>query len=204
MKKLLLSTALLSIASPALANDYNSLSPLSGFYVGGFAGYTDVDVDGPGGTDFDLDGKDYGLFAGYQADALLDKTINRMGLGLNGAIEFDYAWSNADKNIGAANVEKDSEWGINFRPGLSFLSETTPLGLNPYGIVGYRRASFDGSSGGFSADEHFDGFELGVGTELVAYGDYGVRLDYSHVWYEENNGFDPSENNIRAGLAYHF
>lgn len=208
MKKLLLTTAaLIAVAAPAQADNYNyeSLSYLSGFYVGGFAGHTWNDVDTPvAGVDLDIDGGDYGVFFGYKADALLDETINRVGLGLNGAIEAHYAWSGADDEVGAVDFEKEGEWGISFRPGLSILDETMPWGINPYAILGYKHLELEGETAGVSEDESFDGFELGIGTEIITYGDFGVRLDYSHTWYGEESGFDPDSDDIRLGVAYHF
>ena len=87
---------------------------------------------------------------------------------------------------------------------MNFISEVTPLNINPYGILGYRRAEFEASTGGASADEDFDGFELGIGTELVAYENVGIRAEYSYTWYSEEDNIDPSEHNMRIGAAYHF
>ena len=195
-------------ASPAIAQ-YNqkthhnyaegTVSPLSGVYAGAFGGYTWADADvSSGGGKADLNGDEYGVFLGYQLDTLLDKSL---GLGINGALEIYYAWSDLEDTTSAGvEVEKDNEWGISFRPGLSFVDRYTPLGLKPYGIVGYRRAEYETAGG----DEIFDGFELGLGTELIAYQDFGVRLDYTHVWYSEEEGLDPDEDNLRLGVAYHF
>lgn len=183
-----------------------SITPLSGFYAGGFGGYgwSDLEVEG-GGPEFDVNGADYGLFVGYQLDALLDSGL---GMGINGAIEFHYAWSNADDSQTVAGIgidaEKDHEWGVSFRPGLSFIDQYAPFGVKPYGIIGYRQAEFEVGAAGVSGDETYNGFELGIGTELIAYDDFGVRLDYSHVWYGEENGVDPDENDVRLGVAYHF
>ena len=102
------------------------------------------------------------------------------------------------------NIEKDHEWGVSFRPGLSFVDDAMPFGIKPYGIIGYKRANFEATTAGVSDDEDFDGFELGFGTELMAYNDFGVRLDYSHTWYEDKSGFDPSVDDLRLGVAYHF
>lgn len=166
-----------------------SISPLSGAYIGAYGGYGWTDADASG----DLDGGDYGLFAGYSLDVLMDRTL---GLGLNGSIEGFYGWSDQDDG----GADKENEWGINFRPGLSFIDDYT-LGLKPYGIIGYRRAEFDSPAGGTN---WHDGFELGIGTELMAFSDFGVRLDYSHVWYDEDGGIDPSEDDLRLGVAFHF
>jgi hypothetical protein len=198
-------------ADPRSGSDYNNrregeITPLSGVYLGGFGGYDWSDVNVDSGPDFDVNGGDYGVFLGYQLDAFLDQTL---GMGINGAIEAHYAWSNADddETVGGVNfdAEKDHEWGISFRPGLSFIDDMTPFGIKPYGIIGYRRAQYSvDAPGGVSGDEDYNGFELGIGTELIAYNDFGVRLDYSHVWYGEKDNVDPDEHDLRLGIAYHF
>jgi len=182
-------TSTTTTTTPTYRDDTSSTgnTMLTGAYVGVLGGYGTTDLDG---TTAEPDGWDYGVFAGYKLDRFLQDNI-----GINGAIEGYYAWSNADDTVNGVNVEKDHDWGVNFRPGFS-ISET----INPYGIIGYRRANFKTAG----SDEDYDGFELGIGTELVAWGDYGMRLDYSHTWYEEKNGIDPSEDDIRVGVAYHF
>lgn len=168
-------------------------SPLSGVYVGGYGGYGWTDADINGGGDADLDGVDYGGFVGYTLDTLLDRTI---GMGINGSLEAFYGGSSQDDG----DFDKGQEWGVNFRPGLSFVDDYT-MGLKPYGIIGYRNGEFDSASGG--KDWH-DGFELGLGTEVIAEGNFGIRLDYSHVWWSDEGGVDPDEDDLRLGVAYHF
>lgn len=202
MKNILLTGLLCGAATLTMANaahadmdDRMGLAP----YVGIQGGYTTGESE-VGSTDIDVDGGDYGVFAGIKADALLDQTVNRLGLGLTGAIETHYNWSDADGSSGGVDLEKDHDWGVSFRPGLNFISDVTPLNINPYGILGYRRAEFEANS----SDENFDGFELGIGTELVAYENVGIRAEYSYTWYSEEDDIDPSEHNMRIGAAYHF
>lgn len=197
-KSILLAAAAALFALPltAVAEPLQT-TPSTGFYAGVFGGYGWTDVDAAAGPAFDVDGGDYGIMAGYELGGLLQNNFN---LGIQGALEISYAWSSADDTVGGVTTEKNHEWGINFRPGLTFISNAMAMDLKPYAILGYRRAEFESAGG----DEGYDGFELGIGTELVAYGDYGVRLDYTHVFYEDKGGLDPDENDLRLGLTYHF
>jgi outer membrane immunogenic protein len=181
------------------------VSDRSGVYLGGYGGYGWTDADVSGGGSADLSGGDYGLFVGYQLDGM----FRNMNMGINGSIEAHYGWSEADDRVTVAgvpiDVSKENEWGISFRPGLTFIDEAVaPVGIKPYGIIGYRQTELEASGAGATGDETFHGFELGIGTELIAFNDFGVRLDYSHVWYGEESGIDPDEDNLRLGLAYHF
>jgi hypothetical protein len=216
----LATTALFLLAAPAQAQTYNStsqnydyntstsmpeLSPLSGFYAGGFGGYDWSSVETGSGADFDVDGSDYGLFVGYSLDTLLN---NNLGLGINASIEGHYAWSSADDEFTVAGIplsaEKQHEWGISFRPGLSFINSYMPLDMKPYAILGYREAEFETTIGGVKNSESLHGFELGVGSEVIAFKDFGVRLDLSHVFYDNKDGLEADETDLRLGAAYHF
>ena len=198
MKKLLLATAaVMTFASTGVMADtyYKDGDRPDGYsyspYIGAYGGYG-WSEDGS----VDMNGGQYGLYLGMQADSLLDATINRTGLALSGAVEFSYGWNNADDD----GFERDSEWGISFRPGLGIISNTLDLETVPYAIIGYKRAEIDTPTG---SNDH-DGFELGLGTELVAYDHLSTRLEYSHTWFEEQGGFDPDDDSIRLGVGYRF
>jgi outer membrane immunogenic protein len=189
--------------APAMAKDYVDRT-FTGPYMGVYGGYgwQDGDIDGAG--DVELDGGDYGVYAGFKADTLLDNTVNQLGLGLTGAVEIYYGWSDSDQTIGALSLEKNHEYGISFRPGLSIIDDLSPVDVNPYGILGYKRAEFEATIPGASGDETYDGFELGIGTEVVAYDNVGVRIEYAHTWYGEEDGIDIDEDTVRLGLGYNF
>ncbi len=192
MKNLLLGTvAVFALTTAgAQAQEYNAngydISP----YVGAYGGYG-WQYDGA-----DLDGGDYGIYAGVSADGLLDYTINRVGLGLSGRLEGHYGMSSSDGD----GVEKENEWGVSFKPGFSFVDQYLPVIAEPYAIVGYRNTEFE--VGG--SDDNYHGFELGLGGEVLAYDNVAVRLEYTHVFYGSENGFNPDEDNIRLGLGYSF
>ncbi len=195
--------ALTMVATQTSAQTYdNNDRTFTGPYIGVYGGYGWNDVDTSIG-DTDVDGGDYGIYAGFKADTVLDKTVNQFGLGLTGAVEVYYGGSSADDNIGVATVDKDYEYGIRFLPGLAVLNDISPVGYNPYGILGYKRANFEVDGLG---DETFNGFELGLGTELVAYDDLSVRVEYAHTWYGDKDiggvNVDNSEDTLRLGVAY--
>lgn len=204
---MLISTA--ALAATSSSSSYNrtnvSDSPFTGPYVGGFGGYDWTDADtNVAGFNPDIRGWEGGVFAGFRVDGLLNR-MNGLGIGLNGAIEGFYGWSNSDDHIGGVRVEKDNEWGVSFRPGLSFIDEAmSPVGFTPYGIIGYRNTKFDAFAGGASGSERYNGLEAGVGTQLLASGHWGLRAEYSHVWYRAENGVDPDSDNVRMGLSYQF
>lgn len=175
-------------AAPVEARTSNPYTPSTGPYVGVTGGYN----WGEG-----IEGGEFGVFAGVEVGRMIDRHLN---WGMFGALEAHYIWSESDGSVGGVGIGKDNEWGISFRPGFDFIADSAPLGLKPYAILGYRRAEFEG--GGVSTD--FDGFELGLGTQLMAWGQVGLRLDYTHVFYEEKGGLDPDEDNLRLGLSYHF
>ncbi len=208
MKKTLLISTMLGLClalapAQAAAPARHSTDMWSSFYAGGFGGYGWTDGELAGGPTFDVNGTEYGAFAGYEIGTLIKWPVT-----LNGALEFHYGWSNADETrtvgLAAVQVEKDHEWGINFRPGLAFIFDRAEMNLKPYGILGYRRAEFDTTTAGVSNSEQYNGFDLGIGTELIAFNNFGTRLDYSHVFYQEKNGLDPDENDVRLGVVFHF
>lgn len=204
MKKLLLGTvAILGVASfqtAAQAQDSTFASP----YLGVYGGYGWADADNANGADPSPSGTDYGIYGGVKIDSLLDQTVNQAGLGLTGALEVHWGGSTADDTVGGVTVEKNREYGISFKPGMSFLNNDAVFDINPYAIIGYRNTEFEAKVAGLSADEIYHGFELGLGTELVAYDNMAVRLDYTHVWYGEENGIDPDEDNLRVGVGFNF
>lgn len=203
MKKLLLGTvAALSVATFQTAQAQDSV--IAGPYVGVYGGYGWTSADNSNGADPDPSGTDYGIYAGFKADSLLNSTVNKTGLALTGALEVHYGGSTADDTVGGVKVEKGREYGVSFRPGMSFLNNDYIIDVNPYAIIGYRNTEFEASVAGLSADETYHGFELGLGTELVAYDNMAIRLDYTHVWYGEENGIDPDEDNLRVGVGFNF
>jgi opacity protein-like surface antigen len=209
MKYLLLAGVALLALSPVAANAAEgTMSPLSGFYVGGYGGYSwnEAELDG---TDFelDVDGADYGGFVGYKLGWLMDE-VNGFGIGMSGALEVSYGSSEADDDdeLGAlGSVEKGDDWGVSFRPGFEAVDNmTSPLGFTPYGILGWRWTEYEADTVAGDDEETYDGFELGLGTEITTFGNFGVRAEYSHTFYGEQDDIDIDSDAVRVGLAYHF
>lgn len=193
---LLAATALACAVSQAQA----ASERMTGFYAGGYGGYgwTDADLAGPDG---DVYGGDYGILAGVEIGDFINKTA---GTGFSAALQMHYGWSNASDTVGTTTIDKNHEWGVSFRPGLAFLSDTDEMGLKSYGILGWRRAEYNVTTAGASTENDFDGFDLGLGAEVMMNRNVGLRAEYTHVFYEQIGGMDPDEDNLRAGVAFHF
>ncbi len=180
-----------------------SNSPFTGPYVGAYGGYDWTYANTHiAGFNPKTRGGDYGVFAGVRIDGLLNR-VNGLGIGLNGSIEGFYGWSDSDNTSSGVAVSKENEWGVSFRPGLSFLNSKA-MGVTPYGILGYRNTEFEAFSGTSGASERFNGFDLGIGTQLLAMGALGVRAEYTHTWYKSERGIDPDSDNVRVGISYQF
>jgi len=173
-------------------------------YIGAYGGYAMTETEIEDTPTSEPDGFDYGVFVGVKVDNILKSA----GLGLTGAIEVHYGASGADDTVNDAGtpvtVEKGSEFGISFRPGLSLGQISEVLNINPYGILGYKNTEFEITSPATTVERDFNGFELGIGTQLMAYDNYLVRLEYAHTFYGDKDGFDPSEDTVRLGVAYQF
>ena len=208
MKKILSGVcAALVSSTPVFAKTESTASAtaVNGPYIGIYGGYdwTDIDDDTTG-TSADLNGWDGGVFVGYRLDTLLDVTKG-IGIGGGAAIEAFYGISNSDDTAAGINIEKEDEWGVSLRPGLSFFDGmTSGTAIAPYGILGYRNTEFKGTVGGFTGSERYDGFELGIGTQLMAMGSVGLRVEYAHTWYGSEGGVDPDSDDVRLGLSMHF
>lgn len=205
----LIATAFATVACafPALAKtttDSSGNTFLTGPYVGVFGGYDWTDIDfKPTGASVDPDGWEGGVFAGYKFDRLFGMDRNFL-FSASAAIEGFYGVSRADETSAGTRVDKDNEWGVSFRPGLSVIDRIAgDTGLSPYAILGYRNTEFK-SSGAVVSSERYDGFELGIGTELVAFNHGGLRLEYAHTWYGSQGGIDPASDDLRLGISLHF
>ena len=202
MRKLLMGfVAALSMVTlqtaQAQENTYETGS--SNFYAGLYGGYGATDADNSNGPDPEPSGIEYGIYGGYKIDSIMKE----WDIALTGAVEIYYGGSNADETTGGVRLEKGREYGIRLLPGISFLDDRF-WDLSPYGILGYRVTEYEANDGVLSFDEDYNGFELGIGTEFLTVEDLSFRVDYTHVFYAEDNGIDPSEDNLRFGVTYNF
>jgi hypothetical protein len=187
----------LGLSATAIAQDWKPI-----LYVGGYGGYGASD----GYRDNEPSGLDYGVFAGFKFQRLMSANW-----GVTAAIEGNLGGSGIEDEgqVNGVNIttEKNHEYGISFRPGLTFKPSASFI-LNPYAIIGYRATEYDvtGSLGGFtsSATAEYDGFELGLGTNLLTYNNFDLRFEYSRTFYDANGLFSPDEDSFRFGLVYHF
>jgi hypothetical protein len=170
----------------------------SGFYIGGILGLVSTDASltatSGGGTASlspDISGLDYGMSAGYRHFFSEEFFVDS---------EIDFAFSNADDSVGGLNFDKNHGYGLAIKPGYVIDSD-----VKVYGILGYRWAEYELSSGTASAEETFDGLSYGLGGEYSISDDYGIALEYHRVNYGSYNenlsgtnaNYDGDENQFK-------
>jgi len=186
--------ALVLIPSLSMAQNVSATT-----YVGAYGGYAmNEGFSNNINSDIEADGLDFGAFAGFRFETLSDSNTS-----FTASFEAFLGSSFVEGNVGNVSLEKNYEYGISFRPGLAF-KPTQNLKINPYAILGYRISEFESRSANVTANRDFDGFELGVGTNLLTFDNIDLRFEYSHIFWGEEAGFEPDEDSLRLGLVYNF
>lgn len=183
-------------------------SAFDGPYVGAQIGYSVYDfklttpsetIDGVSGR-----GADGGVYAGW--GMLFSPTYY-------GGVEAEYSWSGAKHETtspGASGEIKDKDnFGLSAR--LGWLPSSNVM---LYGRAGWQRASLDYSGnvagiGAATINKDHDGFRLGVGTDVAMAGNWLMRLEYDHTWYNKETlapgaESEPRNDLFRVGVAYKF
>ncbi len=206
--------ASLSMAGVASAQESN----FEGFYVGGQAGYSIINVDvttSAGSADDDMDGFGGGGYVGFG--------------GTNGALygsieaEVGYDGANYDESIsvpGVGSASLDLEAGLTYGVGFR-VGAVVDDKLLVYGRFGWVRTNGDldlqvtltgiGSASS-SGDEDFDGLRFGGGVEGMLADNIGIRGEYTYTIYEDETvnilgvpvEFDNSQHLFRVGVAWYF
>ena len=199
-KSLIFAVALVasfSIAGAASAQESN----FEGFYVGGQAGYSiinvEVSITGVGSADDDMDGFGGGGFIGFGG------TNGQLYGGIEAELGFDGAEWSQNRAGGSDDVEAQLTFGLGARIG--YVIDDRYL---IYGRFGWVRTNADYSFVGIgSGDEDFDGGRFGGGVE-GKFGNIGVRGEYTYTIYEDKTvlgvNVDPDQHLFRIGVAYYF
>lgn len=150
----------------------------AGVYAGVQTGYSNIGVGS-----FDVDGVDYGLFAGYNTPVL-----ERFVVGL----ETDFTLSSVNFE---SLVDVRHAFGVYGRLGYK-LTDTTLV----YGKAGFvtTNVSFGGES------DTAEGIRAGVGFDSFITESFFVRLEGSYTDYARLGGFESDQYRATVGLGYKF
>lgn len=209
INKAILGAALLAgtaLSTPAFA--YEESNSFEGFYIGAQAGYgmTDMEVnDRNGGNllngNMHADGILGGVFAGYGFMS------DRVYFGL----EADFEYSDVDQKMtydgDSFRAEKEYGFSVSGRLGYEIVDNAMV-----YFRLGYNGSEYEFKevSGGVTTkkDDFLNGFELGLGAEMMIHDNVTMRLEYKHTFFEDmsknNVKLEPSENKVVLGFAFIF
>jgi opacity protein-like surface antigen len=202
-KAYILAAAMAAMASSAMASSFD------GFYVGGQIGHNSSELKitediTPASYEWDGDGIDYGLHAGY------GKTIaSNVYIG----VEVDGELSSAEikETFGTTTLtaSKEYAYGASFRAGYAFDN------VMPYVKVGYKHAEFEGkASGAFvgTESESTGGLSFGGGIEAAVADNIAIRGEVARTNYGKFSDTDgvntitykTTETAIKLGASYRF
>lgn len=189
-----------------------------GFYAGiqgGYDSYRDrQNINSPGAsgiigtTALSATGVEGGLFVGYGATLTnwfyLGGEIfaNTSNAGIN------YSTSDALGTY-TARFKAHDTWGIALLPGANI--NNTSLAYLRFGWNWANLKSNESVTGSPSTSKSntSNGFNAGLGLESLLKGNFSLRTEFSHTWYNSfNTGYgssiNPSDNQFNLGLIYHF
>lgn len=189
-----------------------------GFYVGAQIGYDSYrdrhNINSPGAsgiigtTALSATGVEAGLLVGY--GTTINKWFyvggelfaNTSNAGIN------YSTSDALGTY-TARFKAHDTWGLALFPGVKITDST--LGYLRFGWNWANLKASESVTGSPSTSKGntSNGFNSGLGMETLLKGNWSLRTEYSHTWYNSfNTGYgtsiNPSDNQYNLGLIYHF
>ena len=191
-------------------------SNFEGFYVGGQAGYSiinvDVSVTGVGSADDDMDGFGGGGFVGFGGTNGSIYGSIEAEVGYDGA-QWDTSVSVPGVGSATLDLEAQLTYGVGFRVG-----GVVADNLLIYGRIGWVRTNVEAeatvsiiglATASASDDEDLDGFRIGGGVEGKLADNIGVRGEYTYTIYEDPSdvsgvSLDINQHLFRVGVAYYF
>src|SRR5574340_34636 len=188
----------LALGMSAAAGVASAATPFNGFYGGGQIGYSVYDislsepglsVDGVSGS-----GADGCVFGGWGM---------KLAPNYYGGLEAEYNWSGAEHQTDGAKIQDKDNYGISGR--LGWLPSNNVM---LYGRLGWQRATLEYSAPGISDEQDHDGMRVGVGAEVAMTGNWLMRADYAHTFYDDvtilGTNYEPDNDVFRVGVAFQF
>jgi opacity protein-like surface antigen len=204
LKLSLLAVAMVATASSAVASSFD------GFYVGGQVGHNSSELKvteniTPATYEWDGDGIDYGIHAGY------GKTVAKsVYIGVEVEGELSSAEIKETFATTTLTATKEYAYGAAFRAGYTFDS------VMPYVKVGYKKAEFEGKASGAITtspeNESSSGLSFGGGLEASVASNVAIRGEVTRTNYGKFSDTDgvntvtykPTETAIKIGASYRF
>lgn len=184
----------LAAGLPFVAGAALAATPFQGPYVGGQIGYSVYDITLSGGGEsiegISGSGAEGGVYGGWGM---------RFAPNAYGGLEAEYNWSGAEFTGLGLKIEDKDNYGISGR--LGWLPSNNVM---LYGRLGWQRTTLDYAG----IEKDHDGARVGLGAEVAMAGNWLVRMDYAHTFYDDvtfdGGSFEPDNDVFRIGVAIQF